>query len=289
VQSNRVMAQLKKLVTAKVTDTLKSLAKDKPEVYANFWKVFGRAIKQGVAMEQVEPENLYSLLRFHTTTQPAEWSSLDDYIGRMKPEQDKIYYILGDDERSIAHSPHLDPFRKSAVEVLALADPMDSFMLLRLQNYQEKSLVNVAAANTELPKSDAAPAEEQPAPLPGQELADLVGRFKTVLGERVTSVRATDRLTDSPARLVDPDGTPDQSIQRVYRLLNKEFEAPKKVLEINPRHALMARLSALPADDPRAALVIEQLYEDALLIEGIHPDPASMIGRIQELMAKALE
>jgi HSP90 family molecular chaperone len=284
-----VMAQLKKLVTAKVTDTLKSLAKDKPEVYAKFWKTFGRAIKQGVSMEQVEPENLYSLLRFHTTTQSAEWSSLEDYIGRMKPEQDKIYYILGDDERSIAYSPHLDPFRKASVEVLVLTDPLDSFMLLRLQKYQEKSLVNVAAANTELPKSDAAPTEEQPAPLPGQELADLVGRFKAVLGERVTSVRATDRLTDSPARLVDPDGTPDQSLQRVYRLLNKEFDAPKKVLEINPRHALMARLSALPADDPRATLVIEQLYEDALLIEGIHPDPASMIGRIQELMVKALE
>ena len=125
------------------------------------------------------------------------------------------------------------------------------------------------------------------APLPGDELADLVMRFKNVLGDRVTAVRATDRLTDSPARLVDPEGAPDQSMQRVYRLLNKEFEEPKKELEINPQHPLMTRIRALPSDDPRVALVIEQLYEDALLIEGIHPDPASMIERIQELMARA--
>jgi molecular chaperone HtpG len=214
---------------------------------------------------------------------------LDDYLARMKPEQEKIYYILGDDERSIAHSPHLDPFRKAGIEVLIMTDAVDSFMLLRLQKYQEKALANVAAANIELPKTSEPAVEEQSAALPGQELADLVARFKTVLGDKVTAVRGTDRLTDSPARLVDPDGTPDQSLQRVYRLLNKEFEVPKKVLEINPRHPLMASLSALPTDDPRAALVIEQLYEDALLIEGIHPDPAAMIGRIQELMAKALQ
>ena len=283
------MAQLKKLVTTKVTDMLKGLAKDKPEVYANFWKVYGRAVRQGVAIEQVEPESLYPLLRFHTTTHLQEWSSLDDYVGRMKPDQDKIYYILGDDDRSIVHSPHLDLYRKADVEVLALTDPMDSFMLMRLTKYQEKTLVNVAAAGTVPPKSEAAPAAETPAPLPGDELADLVTRFKTVLGDRVTAVRATDRLTDSPARLVDPEGAPDQSMQRVYRLLNKEFEEPKKELEINPQHPLMKQIIALPADDLRVALVIEQLYEDALLIEGIHPDPASMIGRIQEIMARALE
>jgi molecular chaperone HtpG len=290
VQSSRVMTQLKKLVTAKVTDTLKILAKDKPEVYANFWKTYARAIKQGVATEPVDFEGLYPLLRFHTTTHPQEWTSLDDYVGRMKLEQKKIFYILGDDERSIAYSPHLDPFRKAGVEVLVLTDPLDSFMLMRLMQYQDHPLVNVAAAAQEdLPKDDATSTEVKPAAIADQELNALVSRFKTVLGDRVTDVRSTERLTDSPARLVDPDGTPDQSIQRVYRLLNKEFTIPKKVLEINPRHALMAKLASLPDDDSRSALIIEQLYENALLIEGIHPDPASMIGRIQEIMVKALQ
>lgn len=290
VQSNRVMAQIKKLVTSKVIDTLKNLAKDKPEEYAKFWKAFGRAVKQGVAIEQVDPEALYPLLRFHTTVNAQDWSSLDDYTGRMKTGQDKIYYILGEDDRSVTYSPHLDPFRKQSVEVLVLTDPIDNFMLLRLSKYKDFALVNVAGSKTELPKSEEpAPADEQQPALDGQSLAGLIERFQSVLGERVTGVRATDRLIDSPARLVDPDGSPDQSIQRVYKLLNKEFEVPKKVLEINPRHPIMSRLGSLPAEDPRTAMVIDQVYEDALLIEGIHPDPASMIGRIQQLIEKALQ
>ena len=98
----------------------------------------------------------------------------------------------------------------------------------------------------------------------------------------------TDRLTDSPARLVDPDGAPNQEWQRVYRALKEDFVAPKKVLELNPRHAILTHLNTLPADSPLAPMIIEQVYEDALLIEGLHPDPAGMIARIQKLMEAAL-
>ena len=124
--------------------------------------------------------------------------------------------------------------------------------------------------------------------MPEEQHAALLGRFKAQLGERVTDVRMTDRLTGSPARLVDPEGALNQEMQRVYRMLNREFEAPKKVLELNPRHQILVRLNALPQDDQLSALVIEQIYEDALLIEGLHPDPASMISRIQKLIEAAL-
>jgi molecular chaperone HtpG len=171
-----------------------------------------------------------------------------------------------------------------------MTDPMDSFMLMRLTKYKDFELVNVASTKTELPKSDETEVEEKEAEaLDEKDLSALIQQIKTMLGDRVTDVRSTDRLSDSPARLVDPEGAPDQSFQRVYRLLNKDFTAPKKVLEINPRHVIMTRLSALPADDPRWAPIIEQVYEDALLIEGIHPDPASMIGRIQKIIEDALE
>jgi molecular chaperone HtpG len=288
VQSNRVMSQLKKLVTNKITDTLKSLAKDQPEKYTKFWEIYSRAIKQGIATEQVEVESLYPLLRFHTTTKANEWSSLDDLTSRMKLGQDKLYYILGEDDRSVTYSPHLDPYRKRDIEVILLTDPIDSFMLLRLNKYNDFPLVNVASTSTEPPKVEETASEETAPALEEQDLNALIKKFKDVLGDRVTDVRSTDRLSDSPARLVDPEGSPDQSIQRVYRLLNKEFTVPKKVLEINPRHAIMTGLSALPADDPRTLPVIEQIYEDALLIEGIHPDPASMIGRIQKIIEEAL-
>ncbi len=105
----------------------------------------------------------------------------------------------------------------------------------------------------------------------------------------MAEVRTSDRLIESPARLVDPDDSPAQELQRVYQMMNQPMEVPRKVLEINPRHTLLVKLSALPDDSQLAPLLIEQIYENALLIEGLHPDPADMIGRIQQIMAAALE
>lgn len=289
VQSNKVMAQLKKLITSKVIDMLKKLAHDTPEKYEKFWKEFGRYVKQGVAMEANEPESLYPLLRFHTTTHIDVWSSLDDYVSRMKPEQKEIYYILADDERSVMHSPHLDLVNRYGYEVLVLADPIDAFMTVRLNEHQEHPLTNVAAADLKLPDGAEETQEEPPPALPEEAHAGLLERFKSQLGERVTDVRMTDRLSGSPARLVDPDGAPKQDLQRVYRLINEDFEAPKKVLELNPRHTILLKLNDMPADNDLSKLIIEQVYENALLIEGLHSDPVGMIPRIQKLIEAALE
>jgi molecular chaperone HtpG len=229
------------------------------------------------------------LLRFRTNARPGEWSSLDDYIQRMPPEQTQLYYLIGDDERSVVYSPHLDVVRRHGYEVLLLTDPVDAFMLIRLNKYQDRPLANIAAAELELPEKAAEAVEGAPEPQEEQDYTALVERFKAHLGERVTGVRTTGRLSDSPARLVDPEGALNQEMQRVYRLLKKEYDVPKKVLEINPRHPILARLNTLPEDSPLAPLVIDQVYEDALLIEGLHPDPASMIARIQKLMETALE
>ena len=287
IQSNRVMLQLKKLVTTKVLDTLKQLAKDEPESYSRFWKSYDRAIKQGVAIEQTEPETLFPLLRFHTTEKIDEWSSLDDYIQRMKTDQKHIYYIMGDDEHSLVYSPHLDVVRHHEYEVLLLTDPLDAFMLMRLTKYQDYALSNVATADLDLPKEEGKSTEN--VDLPPDNLVDLIQHFKDQLGDRVTDVRITQRLSDSPARLVDPQGVPAQEIQRVYHLLKQDIEVPKKILEINPQHKILVSLNALPRDDPRSTLIIEQIYENALLIEGLHTDPASMITRIQKIMEAALE
>jgi len=292
VQSNRVMIQLKKLVTAKVLDMLKKMTQDKPEEYGKFWEAFKPYLKQGAATEQVEPENIYPLLRFHSLHSPDRWISLDQYIQEMKSGQKGIYYVLGDDERSLRHSPHLDLIRRHGYDVLLLADPVDSFVLLRLTKYQEKPLQNVAAANLDLPEADAeedAEDEQAQKALSDTDTAALVGRFKEHLGDRVADVRVTNRLAGSPARLVDPEGALNPEMQRVYRMLERDFEAPKKVLELNPRHPILVHLSAHPADPQLDGLVVEQLYEDALLIEGLHPDPASMVARIQKIIEAALQ
>ncbi len=291
VQNNPVMARLKKILTGRVTGMLKSLADDKenPDKYLKFWEAFGDHVKQGIAVEQTDRESLYPLLRFRTTTVGDKWSSLTDYVGRMKPGQQKIYYLLGDDPRSMTRSPHLDYFRENGYEVVLFTEIVDSFMLLGLQKYEGFDLQNVAAADLELPAADNDKPAEASTPMPDAEFSTLVDRFKTQLGDRVSDVRATERLRGSMARLVDPDGTMGQEMQRVYKILEKDYETPKKVLELNPRHPTLAGLGQRPADDPLAQALIEQIYESALLIEGLHPDPASMIPRIEQLMAAALK
>ncbi len=286
VQSNRVMAQLKKLVTGKAIDMLESLGQDAPEKYHTFWETYGARIKEGVAIEQDEPEKLFSLLRFHTNQDLVSWTSLDEYLERAADDQKEIYYFLGEDPSAVRFSPHMDAFRKADREVLVLSDPVDPFMLMQLREYRGKKLVNVAEADLledeTQEKSHTEPALDQDA------VSELVGRFKSVLGERVGDVRTTERLVDSPARLVDPEGSPDQSVQRVYRMMDKKFELPKKVLELNPRHEIITRLVTLPQEDPKNTLVIEQIFENTLLVEGLHPDPVSMVGRIQALITSAL-
>jgi HSP90 family molecular chaperone len=287
IQSTKTMAQLKKLVTGKAIDMLKKLADEDPNTYSNFWKGFGRYLKQGIAIEPNDPDALYPLLRFHTTTQPEILSSLDEYVQRMKTDQPAIYYILGDDEHSILYSPHLDIVRKHDYEVLLLADPLDSFMLVRFKEYQGHPLTNVAQADLKPPPTSEAASESQES-VPAEDWGSLVDRFKTQLADRVTDVRITDRLTDSPSRLIDPEGSPAQEMQRVYRFLKEDFQMPKKILELNPRHPIIAKLNGLAKDDTRNPLIIEQIFEDALLIEGLLQDPASMIGRIQKIMQEAL-
>ena len=132
--------------------------------------------------------------------------------------------------------------------------------------------------------------EQEKSPSLSDEAVDsLVNIFKDILGERVSDVRITDRLTNSVARLVDAKGSLGQEMQRVYRIMDKDYQIPKKVLEINPDHPILRKISQLPDDDHRRELIVEQIFESTLLIEGLHPDPASMIPRIQQLMESALQ
>jgi len=288
VQSNRIMAQIKRLVFGKAVDMLSSLAEEGAEDYTKFWDVYGSLLKEGVAIEQDQPEKLFPLLRFHTDKDLTGWSSLAEYLERAIPEQKEIYYFLGEDASAVRFSPHMDEFRKKEIEVLVLSDPVDPFMLMQLKTFEDHPLVNIAEAELELDEADDKVSEQEPAMDQSTE-ANLVDRFKSVLGERVSDVRTTTRLSDSSARLIDPEGAPDQSMQRVLEMMDKQFETPKKVLELNPKHKIIHGLADLPEDDRRFELIAEQVFENALLIEGLHKDPVSMVERIQELMVNVLE
>jgi molecular chaperone HtpG len=287
VQSSRIMSQLKRLLTSKTLDHLNSLASDQPEKYAKFWSTFGRFVKEGLALDRENTQSFLPLLRYHTLQKPDEWVSLSDYVQAMKDDQKKIYYILGDDERSVINSPHLEVFKRGGYDVLLMTDPADPFGLLHFTQYADYDLANAASDQPDLLQPSGSESES------GDDLSqeardDLIERFKQQLGDRVTGVQTTTRLVESPARLVDAEGALNAEMQRVYRMMNREYEAPQKQIEINPQHPILKRLSSLPLEDARNALIIEQVYEDALLIEGLHPDPASMIARIQKIMEAAL-
>jgi len=293
VQATAVINRINKILTNQVTQKLKEMANKEPDTYLDFWDKFGQFIKEGVASKDANGEDLFELLRFRTTTSPDQWSSLDDYLEHMKPGQEKIYYILGDDESSVSRSPHLDYFQTHCYEVLTLTDPVDSFMLLGLREYKEFSLKNVADSDLQLPdlldEDEEGEKKEQSEPLSEDDINKLISRFQEVLGDKVSEVRITDRLTNSVARLVDAKGSLGQEMQRVYRMMDKEYQIPKKILEINPGHPILGQICDLPEANDLVKTVIEQIFESTLLIEGIHPDPASMIPRIQKLMEAALD
>ncbi|MBC8334529.1 MAG: molecular chaperone HtpG [Anaerolineales bacterium] len=286
VQSVGLMPKLKKIVTGQVMRELENLANNDPEKFNTFWEEFGIYLKQGIAAEPLNTEKVQPLLRFKTNLHTESWSSLDEYIERMKVEQKEIYYIIGNDPKSVLLSPHLDYFQTQGTEVLLLTDPMDSFMLMGLQKYKDHDLKNVAQADVETP--EAGEKEGEAEKIPEGEFGPLIERFKGILGERVTDVRASNRLSQSVARLVDPDDSLNPELQRVYQYLGKEYEVPKKILELNPSHTILKLLITKESDSDLQTEIIEQIYESALLVEGLHPDPSSMAPRIQKLMEMLL-
>ena len=287
VQSSGLMPKLKKVLTNQVMRELELLAKNNAEKYHTFWQEFGPYLKQGVAANLAEADAIKPLLRFKTNLNPETWTSLEEYASRMKPEQKEIYYIIGEDPKSVLRSPHLDYFHSQGTEVLLLTDPMDSFMLMGLRKYKDLDLKNVAQADVDTAKQSTEQPEAEK--ISGDEFNTLIERFKQVLGDRVTDVRASTRLVQSVARLVDTDANANPDMQRVYKYLGKEYEIPKKVLELNPSHTILKNLLHQESDSELQNIIIEQIYDSALLVEGLHPDPSSIAERVQQIMEAALK
>lgn len=293
VQNNRLMMQLGKTIKGRILRELKKMGKDDLEKYESFWHEFGRAFKEAVAIDPTAKEDVLPLYRYASSKSDGKLISLDAYVERMPESQEAIYFVLGDTAVSVANSPHLDPFKARDIEVLFWTDPLDALIAPGLAEYKGKPFKNIDEADIDLPEEEAAEAEdESTSTIPEADFNQLVGRCVTTLGERVIEVKASKVLKDSPVRLVSPKDAENREMHRIQRLLNEDYEVPKKILELNPHHKLIADLSALAAkngDDPLLDLSIEQLYASALVQEGLHPNPADMLPRIQELMEIAAE
>ena len=293
MQANRVILTLKKILTGKVTDMLKKWGTDSPEEYAKFWKNFGDFICEGIITEPDAKDSLTPLLRFHTMNHGTEWRSLSDYFQEMKPEQKKIYYVLGDNLETLRNSPHTEKLRKDGIDVLLLDKIYDPFVMTALQKYQDCEFVNAASESDakEEPKVEESenkenePEEKKEESAENKELTEL---FKAALGDQVSDVRTTDRLVSSPARLVESAGAIPQEMQRIYKAMQQEYAAPKKVLELNPEHELVKKVAGCQ-DETLRGQIIAQIYDDALIMDGETPDQVAMLERLQNLMLKLLD
>ena len=284
VQATPLIARIRKVLVGRITSELGKLADNDPESYAKFYKEFGQFIKEGVASDPSSHEKLLDLLRFASTKSDGDLVSLKTYLERMNEDQKDIYYVLGDDVDVVAKNAGLEYFRKNDLEVLYFTDPLDTFVSMNLSEYEGKALKNISDSELELPQ------DEDKLETPADEgFISLTAFIKQTLGERVEDVRESKVLTDSPARLVDPVGG-SSSAYRAQKLMGRETQIPKKILELNPKSDLLQDLaSRLKADDkdPMLTPLVEQMFENELLMEGIHPNPAEMIPRIQKLMAQA--
>lgn len=292
VQMNRALANLSNIITKRVLTDLKRMADKDREQYLKIFNTFSRFIKQGVYLDHDNSDTVKELLLFQSTHDDVidNYYSLKEYVARMVENQQDIYYIIADDWHSARRSPHLDAFRKRGIEVLYFTEPVDVAMLMGLSEYQDRKLRSVDESDIDLTDiGTLAEDEAQPEPLPEDTFGAVIARFKEILGERVQDVRESKTLTGNPARLISDEGGTQRNLFRLNRLLEREYQLPVKILELNPRHALLHNLSAmLNGGDPKVVeAVIEQLFENALLQDGIHPDPAAMTERITLLMQAA--
>ena len=270
LQSNRLMLNLKRLLTGKVLDMLKRLAFTDPEGYARFWLEYRGYIKEGIATERDDPESLYPLLRFHTTDRLDRWYSLDDYTQYMQVGQTAIYYIVSENAPALLYSPYLDILRKSGHNALAFTDPADVMIVEHLDSYMGYPLINIADAELVPLKGEKEPAGVAES-IPYESFSSLVARVQTILCDRVLDVRMTDQLSDSPARLVELPQAFSQISAGALPLQNDGDGKTKMVLELNPRHLILVQLNSLPPENPLSSLIIEQIYENARLAASIQP------------------
>lgn len=286
LQSSRDIDAIKAGSVKKVLGLLEDMAENEPEKYADFWKEFGRVMKEGPGEDFANRDKIAGLLRFASTYADNEEQtvSLKQYVERMKDGQEKLYYITADSFAAAKHSPHLEIFRKKGIEVLLLSDRVDEWLVSHLPEFEGKKLQSVAKGDLDLGKLEDEAEKEQQKKVE-DEYKSLVERIKNTLGETVKEVRITHRLTDSPACLVSGEDEMSGNLERLLKAAGQKTPDLKPVLEINPQHRIVQKLNG-ESDESRFSDWTHVLFDQALLAEGGQlEDPASFVRRMNSLLA----
>lgn len=282
LQDNKVVQNLKNGCTKRALGMIEKLAKGEKESFEKFWDNFGQVLKEGIIEDYSNKEKISKLLRFSTTYDNVEKQriSLDDYISRMKEDQEKIYYITASSFNAAKNSPHLEVFRKKGIEVLLLSDRVDEWLVSHMSEYEGKSLQSITQGELDLKEEkDEAKEKEQEA-----NFSSLVKHVKEILGDKVKEVRLTHRLTDSPACIVADSNDMGLEMQRIMMAAGQAAPETKPIFELNPEHSLIARLNQ-ETDDERFSEWAHVLLDQAILAEGGElKDAAAYVNKINKLL-----
>jgi molecular chaperone HtpG len=287
LQDSKQVETIRSGSVKRILSSLEDLAKKKPEDYKKFWSQFGRVLKEGPAEDFANKEKIASLLRFSSTYDESEDQtvSLQDYIDRMKPEQEAIYFITADSYAAAKNSPHLEIFKKKKIEVLLLGDRVDEWLVANLNEFNGKKLQSIAKGDLDLGKLEEEKEKEEKKKVEA-DAKTLVEKIKSSLGDRVKEVKVTHRLTDSPSCLVVGEHDISGNLERILKAAGQQTPENKPTLEINPKHALIQKLDNFKesSDFDEYASVI---FDQAILAEGGQlEDPVSYVKRINQLLIK---
>ena len=286
LQDNKTTAALRKALTKRSLQMLEKLANDDAEQYQIFWKEFGLVLKEGVAEDFANKEQIAKLYRFASskTDSSAQTVSFEDYIGRMKEGQKAIYYITADSYIAAKNSPHLELFNKKDIEVLLLSDRIDEWMLSYLTEFDGKPLQPISKADLDL--GELADKDEAEQKAKDEEFGSFIERVKTLLGERVKDVRLTHRLTDTPAVVSTDNSEMTTQMAKLFAAAGQPVPEVKYTFELNPEHSLVKKVSDI-ADESEFSDWVELLLEQAMLSErGTLENPTAFVKRMNALLAK---
>jgi len=285
LQKDPVVDSMRSALTKKALDMLAKLKKEEPVKYAKFWKEFGQVLKEGPGEDHGNKEKIAGLLLFASThnSTPDQDQGLSDYVARMKPEQDKIYYVVADTVNTARNSPHLEIFKKKGIEVLLLSDRIDEWLMSHLSEFDGKKFQDVARGSLDLGKmEDSAEKEEQEKT--ERKFESLTTRIKTQLEKVVKEVRVTHRLTDSPACLVVDDDDMGEQMRRIMEAAGQALPETKPIFELNPEHPLIVKLDK-EQDEERFADLVSVIFDQASLAEGRQlEDPGQFTRRLNKLL-----
>ncbi len=288
IQNSPLLGAIKKGVTSRILSDLAKLAGQDAEVFARIWENFGAVIKEGLYEDFERRAQLLDLSRFRTTASGEGWRSLKDYVGALKENQTAIYYIVGDDAGRIANSPQLEGFRARGIEVLLLSDPVDSFWVSAAPDFEGKPFKSVTQGAADLglvPLLDGAAATSAEA---SEQIGALLASMKEALADEVADVRASDRLTESAVCLVASDQGPDRQFERLLNAAGRIDSAAKPILEVNPRHAVVAALAAVE-DGALRSDVAHLLLDTARVLDGERPANANAFAeRLNRLVTRSI-